>query len=79
MENVIYMTMSIHTEDGVAKTPTVKFHTDRQDAEYQYCLFRANAAKSEYAVHTAVLMTIEGFLIESKTYTHEVTEEVTEE
>jgi len=73
------MTMGIHTEDGVAKTPTVKFHTDRQDAEYQYCLFRANAAKSEYAVHTAVLMTIEGFLIESKTYTHEVVAEETEE
>lgn len=73
MNAPIYMTMGIHTEDGQPKTPTIKFHTDRNDAEYQYCLFRANASKSEYEQHTAVLMTIDGFVLESKTYEHDVT------
>lgn len=67
----IYMTMGMHVENGTPKTPTVKYHTDRNDAERQYCLFRAAAATSAYAVDTAVLMTIEGFVLESKTYTHE--------
>ena len=65
-----YMTMGIHTENGTPKTPVVKFHTDRNEAERQYCLFRAAAATSEYEVDTAVFMTVDGFVLESKTYTH---------
>ena len=65
-----YMTMGIHTENGTPKTPTVKFHTDRNEAERQYCLFRASAATSQYEVDTAVFMTVDGFVLESKTYTH---------
>lgn len=71
MTTPIYMTMGIHTEDGQPKTPTVKFHADRNEAERQYCLFRASAATSNYAVDTAVLMTVDGFVLESKTYEHE--------
>lgn len=67
----IYMTMGIHTEDGVPKTPSTRYHTNRNDAERQYCLYRASAATSSYEVDTAVLMTIEGFVLESKTYMHE--------
>ena len=70
MKEPIYMTMGIHVENGVPKTPTVKFHTDRNDADRQYCLFRAAAATSAYEQDTAVLMTVDGFLIESKTYQH---------
>ena len=67
----IYMTMGIHTEDGAPKTPTVKFHgNDLNAAERQYCLFRASAATSAYETDTAVLMTAEGFVLESKTYHH---------
>lgn len=65
-----YMTMGIHTENGVPKTQTTKFHTDRNEAERQYCLFRAAAATSSYEVDTAVLMTVDGFVLETKTYTH---------
>ena len=71
MAEVIYCAMGIHTEDGVPKTPSVRYFTDRNEAERQYCLYRAAAATSEYEVDTAVLMTIEGFMLESKTYTHE--------
>ena len=72
MSNPIYMTMGIHTADGVPQTPSTRYHTDRNEAERQYCLYRAAAATSNYEVDTAVLMTIEGFVLESKTYTHEV-------
>ena len=77
--NFIYMTMGIHVENGVPKTPTVKFHTDRNDADRQYCLFWAAAATSSYERDTAVLMTVDGFLIESKTYQHGDPEPVSEE
>lgn len=70
MANPIYMTMGIHTENGEPKTPSTRYHSDRNEAERQYCLYRAAAATSNYEVDTAVLMTIEGFVIESKTYTH---------
>ena len=77
--NTIFMTMGVHTENGVPKTPTVKFHTDRNEAERQYCLFRAAAATSQYEIDTAVLMTIEGFVLESKTYNHAPAPEQTTE
>ena len=75
MSNPIYMTMGIHTVDDVPQTPSTRYHTDRNEAERQYCLYRAAAATSNYPVDTAVLMTIEGFVLESKTYTHEPTPE----
>lgn len=71
-ENVIYCTMGLHTENGEPKTPSVRYFDDRNQAERQYCLYRAAAAISNYEIDTAVLMTIEGFVLESKTYTHEV-------
>ena len=79
MTTPIYMTMGIHTENGQPKTPTVKFHTDRNEAERQYCLFRASASTSNYEVDTAVLATIDGFVLESKCYEHEVQPEPAEE
>ena len=70
MANPIYMTMGIHVVDGEAKTPSVKYHKDRNDADYQYHLYCANAAKSTDDIVTAVLMTATGFMIESKTWEH---------
>ena len=66
-----YMTMGIHTENGQPQTPSTRFHEDRNQAERQYCLYRAAAAISNYEVDTAVLMTVDGFVLESKTYHHE--------
>ena len=71
MERPIYMAMGIHTENGEAKTPSTRYFTNRNEAERQYCLYRAAAATSNYERDTAVLMTIDGFLLESKTYEHE--------
>lgn len=71
MDSVIYCAMGIHTENGEAKTPSVRYFTNRNEAERQYCLYRAAAAISNYEIDTAVLMTIDGFMLESKTYKHE--------
>lgn len=70
MTNPIYMTMGIHVENGVAQTPNTRYHADRNEAERQYCLYRAAAATSNYEQDTAVLMTVDGFVLESKTYNH---------
>lgn len=70
MANPIYMTMGIHVENGVPSTPNTRYHTDRNEAERQYCLYRAAAATSNYEKDTAVLMTVDGFVLETKTYTH---------
>ena len=56
--------------EGVAHTPTVKFHEDRFDAERQYHLFCASAATSEYPVHVAVLETVDGSQIKRECYRH---------
>ena len=70
MSNPVYMTMGIHTENGTPQTPSTRYHTNRNEAERQYCLYRAAAATSNYEQDTAVFMTIEGEIIESKTYKH---------
>lgn len=56
--------------EGVAHTPTVKFHENRFDAERQYHLFCAAAATSEYPVHVAVLETVDGSQIKRECYRH---------
>ena len=73
MTEPIYMTMGMHVDaNGVPQTPSTRFHSDRNEAERQYCLYRASAATSQWPQDTAVLMTVDGFVLESKTYTHEV-------
>ena len=71
MENIIYCAMGIHTEDGEAKTPSTRYFTDRNQAERQYHLYCAAAAISEYPVDTAILMTVDGFVLESKSWKHD--------
>lgn len=56
--------------EGVAHTPTVKFHENRFDAERQYHLFCAAAATSEYPVHVAMLETVDGSQIKRECYRH---------
>ena len=65
-----YKTSSWYVEDGVAKTPTVKFHEDRFDAERQYHLFCAAAATSAYPIHVALLETVDGSQIKRECYRH---------
>ncbi|MBR2716202.1 MAG: hypothetical protein IKD79_00510 [Oscillospiraceae bacterium] len=68
---IIYCAMGMHEDVSGPATPSVRYFTDRNEAERQYCLYRAAAATSSYPRDTAVLMTTEGFVLESKSYTHE--------
>ena len=67
----IYAAIGMHVEAEGPKTPTVKYFEDQNQAERQYHLFCAAAAISEYPTDTAILMTAEGFVLESKTWKHE--------
>ena len=71
MATPTYCAMGIHTEADGPKQPSVRYFENRNEAERQYCLYRAAAAISSYPVDTAVLMTLDGFVLESKSYTHE--------
>lgn len=53
------------------------FHkADHNEADSFYCSKRSSAAISSVNIHTVVLMTDEGRVIESKTYEHNVQPEV---
>ena len=67
----IYAAIGMHVEEAGPKTPTVKYFEDQNQAERQYHLFCAAAAISEYPTDTAILMTAEGFVLETKTWKHE--------
>ena len=56
--------------EGVAQTPTVKFHEDQFEAERQYHLFCAAAATSEYPLHIAVLELVDGTQLKREFYRH---------
>ena len=71
MENIIYIAMGIHTENGQASAPNTRQFTDRNQAERQFHLYCAAAATSAYPTDTAILMTAEGFVLETKTWKHE--------
>lgn len=78
MDNVIYIAMGIHVENGQASTPNTRQFTDRNQADRQFHLYCAAAATSDYPSDSAILMTAEGFVLESKTWKHEVTPEPAE-
>ena len=78
MEETIYVAMGMHIEAGGPKTPTVKYFTDRNQAERQYHLFCAAAAVSEYLTDTAMLMMANGYVRETKTWTHTAAPETEE-
>lgn len=56
--------------EGVAQTPTVKYHDDRFTVERQYHLFCAAAATSEHPVHVALLETVDGVQVKRECYRH---------
>lgn len=53
-------------------------YADRNDAENKYHTILAYAAKSELPIHSAVMLTDEGYFIKSERYIHEAESEVTE-
>lgn len=75
MTTPIYIAMGIHVENGQASAPNSRQFTDRNQAERQYHLYCAAAATSNYPSDTAILMTADGFVLETKSWTHEVAPE----
>ena len=76
-----YITFEIQNTNGTVGTITKTFE-DRLQAESDYHTILASAAISSVPVHSAALMTDEGFMLESKCYKHwapTVSGEVTEE
>ena len=72
----IYIVTDVKTvphEGGYAVLVNTTQHQSRNGAEERYHTALAAAARSDqYPVYSAFLMTNEGFVIESKSYTHEV-------
>ena len=61
------MFVVIELQNGVALTAS---YEDRAEAEAKYHTVLAAAAKSKVAVHSAVMLTGEGYYIKSECYTH---------
>lgn len=70
MEQVIYIAMGIHVENGQASNPNTRQFTDRFQADRQFHLYCAAAATSNYPIDTAILMTADGFVLEKKSWVH---------
>ena len=64
-----YITFEIQNTNGTVGTITKTFE-DRLQAESDYHTILASAAISSVPVHSAALMTDEGFMLESKCYKH---------
>ena len=74
-----YIVIEIQTNlDGTVGN-LITAHDDRNSAESKYHTVLASAAISSLPAHSAVLLTNEGFPLESKCYKHEVEPEVSEE
>ena len=73
----IYIVSDMRTvpdNGGWAVITTTTQHHSRNGAEERYHTALASAARSEqYPCWSAVLMTNEGFVLEHKAYTHDVT------
>lgn len=68
----VYAAMGIITEQGGAtKQPSVRYFTDRNEAERQFHLYCAAACTSSDAIYAAILMTTEGFVLEQKVWKHD--------
>ena len=46
------------------------FHLDRNDADKKYFTILANAATSDIPIHTATMITQEGYFCKSDTFDH---------
>ena len=66
-----YLVVEMQTfPDGTMSTPSYAFDS-QLSAEAKYHSILASAATSALPEHTAVLMTSDGFVMESKCYQHE--------
>lgn len=69
-----YIVIELQTAANGAVGNFLFTYTDRYEAEAKYHLILAAAATSSVPVHTAVIMTNEGQLLERKSYHHAAAE-----
>ena len=62
--------MEIQKSDKVATIVTA--YEDRDEAESKYHTILASASKSKVPVHSAVMITDDGYYVKSESYKHEV-------
>lgn len=75
--NTKYLVTEIQRTATATATPTYAYD-DRNHAEAKYHSLLSGAAISEVPVHSVMLFTDEGFLLESKCYKHDVVVNVDE-
>ena len=67
-----YIVLEVQTYDNGAIGTLLNDYEDRADAESKYHLVLSAAAVSPLPIHSCVLMTNEGFFLESKAYKHTI-------
>lgn len=74
-----YLVMEIQTWDtGAVQTPTYAYDTQAK-AESKYHAILSSAAVGTLPIHAAVLLTAEGYVLESRFYEHPVEPDVPED
>lgn len=66
----VYIVSEIQSNGATASVIT-NTYADRNDAENKWHTILAYAAKSNVKVHSATMLTDEGYFIKSEHYTHE--------
>lgn len=68
----MFIVIEIQSSDKVSTL--VNSYSDRNEAESKYHTILGYAAKSKVPVHSATMLTEEGYYIKSETYKHEAEE-----
>lgn len=70
----MYIVIETQTNSNDTVSTLVSSYADRNAAENKYHLVLASAALSQLPVHSAFMLSDEGFLIKSECYKHEEVE-----
>lgn len=68
----MYIVIELQTNETTANI--VNVYTDRETAEQRYHSILAAAAVSNVRIHSAVMLSAEGYYIKSEHYTHQMEE-----
>lgn len=68
----MYLVLELQTSSNGAVASLINQFEDRNAAESKYHQILTSAAISELPIHTAVLMTNEGYTIKNEVYRHDI-------
>lgn len=75
----MYIILELQTDaDGTIGT-LINTYTDKNEAESQYHRILMSAAVSALPMHTAFMLTADGYVIKSECYRHEIESEASNE